>query len=262
MTDKKKHRETTYLTTSQAARLLSVSPDTVLKWVKAGKVKSYRTLGGHFRIPTSEINVPPPEPGWSSDEISQRPVHQYCWEFLSGGGEIKAECKECITYRSGAQRCYELKDLPGGMGCLNLLCDTECTNCEYYKVVVRQGLNILVISKDKKLVRNYKPGNGVKELRLKFSTNEYETATLIHRFRPDYVVVDCAFGRNRTAHICEHLFSDIRIPIVRIILSSKNRQIRDYCDREVFGWIRKPFSIEQLRECVRGVPASIGAKND
>ena len=34
-----------YLTTTQAAKLLSVSPDTVLKWVKAGKLQARRTLG-------------------------------------------------------------------------------------------------------------------------------------------------------------------------------------------------------------------------
>ena len=56
MTEERSKKD--YLTTTQAAKLLSVTPDTVLKWVKAGKVKSYRTLGGHFRIPLSELNIP------------------------------------------------------------------------------------------------------------------------------------------------------------------------------------------------------------
>ena len=126
------YKDKDYLTTTQAARLLCVSPDTVLKWVKAGKVKSYRTLGGHFRIPFAELDLPSAEvdPDVSSDKAPKRLVHQYCWEFLASGGAIKAECKDCITYRSRARRCYELKDLPGGMGCLNLLCDTECNKCD------------------------------------------------------------------------------------------------------------------------------------
>ena len=238
---------------------MCVSPDTVLKWVKAGKVKSYRTLGGHFRIPLSELNIPSSGTAARGGLIGAPPAYQYCWEYLSGGGEVKTECKDCITYRSGAQRCYELKDLPNGMGCLNLLCDTECANCEYYRVVVKQGMNILIVSKDSTLVRDYESNMDQNGLNLKFSSNEYDTAALIQEFRPDYVVVDCAFGRNRTAQICDHLFTDIRIPIVRIILSSKNRQRGDYCDKEVFGWIKKPFSIEQLRECIRGVPRSAGA---
>jgi excisionase family DNA binding protein len=36
--------------TFQAAKVLGVSPDTVLKWIKAGKLPASRTLGGHYRI--------------------------------------------------------------------------------------------------------------------------------------------------------------------------------------------------------------------
>ncbi|OGL47597.1 MAG: hypothetical protein A2161_15390 [Candidatus Schekmanbacteria bacterium RBG_13_48_7] len=48
-------QEQKYLTTTQAAKLLSVAPDTILKWVKAGKLTSRRTLGGYFRIPMEEL---------------------------------------------------------------------------------------------------------------------------------------------------------------------------------------------------------------
>ncbi|WP_457826562.1 MerR family transcriptional regulator, partial [Staphylococcus aureus] len=72
--------EKDYLTTSQAARLLAVSPDTVLKWVRAGKVKSYRTLGGHFRIPLSEIGAvgsgAEAKAEWSA--VASPVRHQYC----------------------------------------------------------------------------------------------------------------------------------------------------------------------------------------
>ena len=44
-----------YFTTTEAANLLSVSPDTVLKWVRAGKIESYRTPGGHSRIPSEAV---------------------------------------------------------------------------------------------------------------------------------------------------------------------------------------------------------------
>lgn len=250
-----------YLTTSEAAKLMAVSPDTVLKWVKAGKVESYRTLGGHFRIPAAALerlsgasSVSAPSSGSSADPPSS---HQYCWEYLAAGGDIKAECRDCITFRSRARRCYELKDLPGEMGCLNLMCDTECTECEYYRLVSGQGLNVLIISDKRKLISGYDRRDKVKGLRLRFAATEYEAATVIQRFRPDFVVVDCAFGKKRTASVCDHLFSDIRIPVARIILSSKTRRIRDYCDREVFGWIRKPFNIEQLQACIQGVPTTM-----
>jgi len=246
-----------YLTTTEAARLLSVSPDTVLKWVKAGKVKSYRTLGGHFRIPISELgpSLANAQGAVDTQAGAAQPIsHQYCWEFLADGGEIKAECKECITYRSRARRCYELKDLPGSMGCLNLLCDTECTNCEYYQAVQGQGINVLVLGRSRNLVRGLDRPEPGSSLRLEFTRSEYEAAKLIQEFRPDYIVIDCSFGKRRTAEICGSLFSDIRIPVARIILSSRDSSIRDYCDKEVFGWIRKPFSVDELRSCITGVP--------
>jgi len=250
-------RNKEFLTTSQAAKLLSVSPDTVLKWVKAGKIKSKRTLGGHFRIPSSEIKV------FNGNEIvsldnglnNNLPApYQYCWEFLAAGGPIKPECKECITFRSRASRCYELKDIPGSMGCLNLMCDTECDKCEYFKVVKGQKINILVLSENQKIVRDLDSLDDNSTFRILFSDDEYSAAVAIQEYRPDYIIVDCSFGKKRTGYICNNLFNDIRIPVVRIILSSKSKNINDYCDKEVFGWIRKPFKVDQLTECIRGVP--------
>src|SRR3990170_1913664 len=94
-----------YLTTTQAARLLAVSPDTVLKLVRAGKVKSSRTLGGHFRIPMSELGALGSGKATYTGVTAAAPpvMHQYCWEFLAAGGEIKVECRDCITFRSRAR---------------------------------------------------------------------------------------------------------------------------------------------------------------
>lgn len=250
-----KHLE--FLTTSQAAKLLSVSSDTVLKWVKAGKIKSNRTLGGHFRIPTSEIKIFNGVTNEDLDKNQNNQLHvpyQYCWEYLAAGGSIKSECRDCITFRSRASRCYELKDVPGGMGCLNLLCDTDCSSCEYFKVVNGQKLNVLIIGENKKIVQDLDTLDKTSVFQIRFSEDEYSTAAAIQEYRPDYIIVDCSIGKKRTGFICNNLFNDIRIPVVRIILSSKSKNIKNYCDREVFGWIRKPFNIKQLNECIRGVP--------
>jgi len=253
-----------YLTTSQAAKLLSVSPDTVLKWVKAGKVKSYRTLGGHFRIPISELDIPLAKAAGAEPSMStgaaEPSTHQYCWEFL-GGGEIKPECLECITYRSRAKRCYQLKDLPNGMGCLNLMCDADCSECEYFKLVNGQATNILVLSTSAKLITDMESVDKLVGYQFKFAESEYAAAVMIQDFRPDYIIVDCALGKKRTGTICRSLYNDIRLPVARIILSSKSLAIDDYCDREVFGWIQKPFSIEQLKDLVAGVPGSSHENN-
>jgi excisionase family DNA binding protein len=44
-----------YLTTVQAAKHLLVTQTTVIQWIKKGWIKSLTTLGGHRRIPMSEI---------------------------------------------------------------------------------------------------------------------------------------------------------------------------------------------------------------
>lgn len=46
-----------HLTTHEAAKLLYVSSTTVIAWIKAGKIKCQRTLGGHRRISMSEIEA-------------------------------------------------------------------------------------------------------------------------------------------------------------------------------------------------------------
>jgi excisionase family DNA binding protein len=44
-----------YLWTTEVAAILQVSPKTVPRWAKEGKLPFLRTLGGHRRYPASEI---------------------------------------------------------------------------------------------------------------------------------------------------------------------------------------------------------------
>ena len=45
----------TYLRPAEVADLLSVSPKTVSRWAKQGKLPFMKTLGGHRRYPEAEI---------------------------------------------------------------------------------------------------------------------------------------------------------------------------------------------------------------
>lgn len=47
--------EAAYLRTSEVAELLHVSPKTVSRWAKEGKLPFLKTLGGHRRYPEREI---------------------------------------------------------------------------------------------------------------------------------------------------------------------------------------------------------------
>jgi excisionase family DNA binding protein len=44
-----------YLRTAQVAEILYVSPKTVSRWAKEGKLPFLNTLGGHRRYPEAEI---------------------------------------------------------------------------------------------------------------------------------------------------------------------------------------------------------------
>ncbi|MBK5294232.1 MAG: helix-turn-helix domain-containing protein [Acidobacteriia bacterium] len=66
--------------TGEVARLCSVNPDTVLKWIKKGRLAATRTAGGHYRIEKHDlaalVPLPPlsdvlgPEPLASDREVS------------------------------------------------------------------------------------------------------------------------------------------------------------------------------------------------
>ena len=44
-----------YLLTAEVADILHVSPKTVSRWAKEGKLPFMKTLGGHHRYPETEI---------------------------------------------------------------------------------------------------------------------------------------------------------------------------------------------------------------
>jgi DNA-binding response OmpR family regulator len=136
------------------------------------------------------------------------------------------------------------------------MCDTECSECDYYRLVSSQATNVLIVSESSRLLKDVEEAYRHPDFRVSFAGSEYEAATLIQEFRPDYVVVDCALGKRRTGKFCSNLFNDVRLPVTRIILSSRTPTVEDYCGWDVFGWIRKPFDYHHLKACIEGVPGS------
>jgi excisionase family DNA binding protein len=128
-----------YLSTGQAAAIFSVDPDTVLRWIKSGKIPAIRTPGGHYRIP-KDIFLNKIIRESSFVELHEnRPTVPYCWEFNSESGMIRDGCKECIVYKSKATQCYELCDLPESIGHAKLFCTDSCKNCEYFKSIFQSA---------------------------------------------------------------------------------------------------------------------------
>ena len=56
-----------YLRTAEVAAILYVSPKTVSRWAKEGKLPFLKTLGGHRRYPAAEIRQ-------LADELQVRPT--------------------------------------------------------------------------------------------------------------------------------------------------------------------------------------------
>ncbi len=242
-----------YLTTTQAAKLLSVSSDTVLKWVRAGKLASYRTPGGHCRIPSNAVDGLLPENTVGQQQMlpsPEVPPIQYCWEYNSATGELNEDCRDCIVYQSRARRCYEFRDVPEEFGYLRLHCKSTCDECDYYQVVKEQGVNVLLITRSTTLIDRLNDQDTGDRFHLRFATSEYETSATIEGFRPDYVVVDCSLGIRKAKNICDHLVADSRIPVTRLILASKDERATRDCGHEIMGWLRKPFNIQHLREFI------------
>ena len=55
MVERKGSEAPSYLRPAEVADLLSVSPKTVSRWAKDGKLPFMKTLGGHRRYPGAEI---------------------------------------------------------------------------------------------------------------------------------------------------------------------------------------------------------------
>ncbi|GAG83936.1 unnamed protein product, partial [marine sediment metagenome] len=71
---------------------------------------------------------------------------------------------------------------------------------------------------------------------------------LVETFRPDYAVIDCALGPERSRDICNHLVEDPRVPFVRVIMAAELDELPNDCDKQIFATIEKPLQINKLAD--------------
>jgi excisionase family DNA binding protein len=253
------------LSTGQAARLCSVTPDTVLKWVKSGRLPARRTAGGHFRIARPDLEqlagiaVAVPAPAPPGAELPRTRHFQYCWEYNSRDGRPLPGCAECLVYRARAQRCYELAAL-GGAGHQRVFCRSRCEECDYYRRVHAQRTNVLVVSDNQVLTALLQREAGAAPFNLETTECEYACSALVDTFRPDFAVIDCSLGPQRTQDICAHLLADPRLPFVRIVLAARRGEFPTECDRAIFARIARPFGVSDIAACLDGVRQEPEAK--
>jgi excisionase family DNA binding protein len=232
-----------YFTTGEAATICAVTPNAVLKWVAAGRLAANRTPGGHHRIPRSALqellmgrnDIAPIVPNGDV----KKPF-LYCWEFNAKSGRIQ-------------EGCYEMARLPQETGHSKLFCDRSCEECKYYEMIHSRTPNILLATDRPALRRELK--SQVKDINcnLQFTDCEYHCSMVVESFQPDYVVIDCSIGSERSRDFAENLSEDPRIPYARIILAGNPQDLPEECDHLVFAFISRPLNLTTLDELIGGL---------
>jgi len=246
------------LTTGQAAKLCSVTPDTVLKWIKKGRLPGTRTAGGHFRIERRDLEPFVPglrHAGTASEQVLGRVARALrCWEFLKDQGDVRDECHQCVVYKVGAERCFLMAELKGDMGHARQFCESSCEPCVYYRWVQGLPANVLVLTADKRLIENLDVAEQ-QGLALRFARSVYEASAVIHDFRPVLVAIDVELIPGRDTELLESLSADPRIPGLRMVLlvppGTSSRKRSQLLENEgVVAVLKKPLGAQELTTIV------------
>ncbi len=256
----KQPQDDTWLTTGQAARLCSVTSDTVLKWIKKGSLDAVRTAGGHYRIRRRDLE-PLLTVGRTSGRIpstTRGEAQQLrCWEYFSRGGAVREECEACAVYRARAARCFRMAMMGAEIGHARQFCQTSCEDCVYFQRLRGLPANVLVVTSDRLLIQ------GLQELEdervaLRFARNAYEASAVVHSFLPAFAVVDQEAFPGGDDGLLEGLANDPRLPGLKIVVAvrrGEDRRLGDGRDEHLITRvIEKPFGPEQIAALIDGFP--------
>ena len=242
------------MTTGDVARLCGVTPDAVLKWIKAGKLPATRTPGGHYRV-SSEACSAMGLGETTLDEPETRPVatspaneKARCWEFFGEDGGPKDTCLSCVVYQAGAQHCYKLAELGEQTGHERKFCGKDdCEPCSFYRACHDMSTEVLVVTRDEALTHRLENDNDPTRIALRFAGSGYEAAITIAAFHPSLVVLDTDLSEVRDGQLPESIMRDERMPGVKVIVASR-RGHEVTVDRESAPAIEAPFSGKKLEE--------------
>jgi len=241
------------LSTGKVAQLLSVTPDTVLKWIKSGQLRARRTAGGHYRVAEHELEH------LNSDGSAQPPVGGngfiYCWEYYATDGEPGESCLDCLVYRARARRCYEMSGLGEETGYAGAHCNNSCEECSYYRDVVCRPRRVLIVTRSADLRRRIRRETSGSRIAVQLASSEYECSAVCQEFRPEFVVIDGSLSRPLRASLCSHLAADPRIPGVQIILANSDDEGLDAVETSlhVDRAIPRTFGLKELEEHIIGL---------
>jgi excisionase family DNA binding protein len=127
-----------YFTTNDIALMCNVTRQTVINWIKNGKLEATLTPGGHRRVLRVDLAA-----FFERNKIDLNIIQDYeerhrkktpfCWEYFAMGFVSWAsqhECARCPVKRSRALKCFVLAELFRNQ---RDFCRTDCGDCSFYK---------------------------------------------------------------------------------------------------------------------------------
>ncbi|HTQ57088.1 MAG TPA: excisionase family DNA-binding protein [Bryobacteraceae bacterium] len=244
------------LTTGKAAQLCSVKPDTVLKWIKNGRLPAHRTAGGHYRVEERDL-APLLSPDRGRDKVWEeraalcaRPMR--CWEYMNHGpGD---ECRDCVVFKVRAAWCFRVANLIRAEAPQKRFCTGSCQDCPYCRRVHGLPTNVLVITQDEKLIQDLARQES-KSVAFRFARRGYDASAIIDVFRPAFVVCDQAVLENLGIALLEALAADKRAAGARILLAvRKGALVRRIHSSAVFATLEEPFQAEEIMAIIDRIP--------
>ena len=240
------------MTTGEVARLCGVTPDAVLKWIKAGKLPATRTPGGHYRVSRQDCSAlglgetATEEPEKSVVPASVSGEQARCWEFFGEGDTPKETCLSCVVYLSGAQHCYRLAEIGEPAGHQRNFCGKDdCEPCSFYRACHGLSTEVLVVTRDDALTRRLERDVEPTRVSLRFARSGYEASVTIAEFHPTLVVLDSDLPEVRDGQLPEAIMRDERLPDATVFVAC--RQDHEVTvDRESAPTIEAPFTGDQL----------------
>ncbi|HUB77483.1 MAG TPA: helix-turn-helix domain-containing protein [Bryobacteraceae bacterium] len=244
------------LTTGKAAQLCSVKPDTVLKWIKKGRLPAIRTAGGHYRVEERDVlkaltqGHVNDEPREERPALCGRPVR--CWEYMNQSPGT--ECQDCIVYKVHATWCFRLVQQMRGTGHAARFCGTSCQECPYYRRVHQLPTNVLVITRDEGLIRDLAAKES-HQVAFRFARRGYDASAIVEVFRPAYVIFDQVVLDSLGINLLEALASDPRTKGVRILVAVRKGGIGFRVRScSVYATVQEPFQADEIVALINRTP--------
>ncbi len=93
-----------WVTTGEAAELCGVTPDTILKWIKSGKLHAAKTAGGHHRMRRKTLApyLAVIERSDADNGKQSKSSFLICWQFHAAKNGIRSKCRKCPVYLSNS----------------------------------------------------------------------------------------------------------------------------------------------------------------